>query len=47
MSNETNQKSSKYTVTLEKVLKSKPFETLRKAAEVGLGLDNARQKSRD
>ena len=47
MKNKTNQESSKYTVTLEKVLKSKPFETLRKAAEVGLELDNARHKSRD
>jgi hypothetical protein len=47
MKNKINQESSKYTVTLEKVLKSKPFETLRKAAEVGLELDNARHKSRD
>jgi len=36
MSNKTNQDSSKYTVTLEKVLKSKPFDALCRAVEVGL-----------
>ena len=47
MNNETNQESPKYTVTLEKVLKSKPFEALCRAVEVGLGLPNAKQKTRD
>ena len=47
MSNITNQESSKHAVTLEKVLKSKPFDALCKAAEVGLGLPNAKQKTRD
>ena len=32
---------------MEKVLKSKPFDALCKAAEVGLGLPNAKQKARD
>ena len=46
MSNKTNQESSKHAVTLEKVLKSKPFDALCKAAKVGLGLPNAKQKTR-
>lgn len=47
MSNKTNQESSKHAVTLEKVLKSKPFDVLCKAAEGGLRLPNAKQKTRD
>ena len=43
----TKKQTSDYTVSLENVLKSKPFEALCKAAEVGLGLTHAKQKTRD
>ena len=36
MSNKTNKKSSRYTVALEKVLKSKSFDALCRAVEAGI-----------
>lgn len=43
----TKKQTSDYVVSLENVLKSKPFESLCRVAEVGLGISNVKQKTRD